>query len=131
MKELIELEHLEYWLWWYNSDVDKYSRMVSDNDVDKVYQYAMVMKCAIHIYVEHKGKVNAEEAGVGDFQEDNIGGVEQVREDNVGGVEQVEEANVSGVEQVEDTEDNEDSDFEPDGLSFDHSEDETTLELDN
>ncbi|CAL5188396.1 unnamed protein product [Lathyrus oleraceus] len=51
VKELTELEHLEYWLWRYNNDADKYSRMVSDSDADKVYQYAMVIKCAVHIYV--------------------------------------------------------------------------------
>ena len=34
------------------------------------------MKCTIHIYVEHKDKGNAEEVGVGDFQEDDVGGVE-------------------------------------------------------
>lgn len=51
VKELTELEHLEYWLWRYNNDANKYSRMVSDNDADKVYQYAMVIKCAVHIYV--------------------------------------------------------------------------------
>ncbi|KAI5413836.1 hypothetical protein KIW84_058111 [Lathyrus oleraceus] len=127
--------------------------MVSDSDDDKVYQYAMVMKYAVHIYVEHKGNENDEEADVGDFQEENVGGVEQVGEHNVGGVEQVEkenvggiehvkeanvgdveqveEANVGGVEQVEDTEDNDDGDFEPAGLSFDDSEDERALGLDN
>lgn len=104
-------------------------------------------------YVEHKDKGNAEEVDVGDFQVDNVGGVEQVEEDNVGGVEQVEEANiggvepveeanvgdiepveevnVGGVEQVEDTEDSDDSDFEADGLSFYDSEDERALGLDN
>ncbi|CAL5184718.1 unnamed protein product [Lathyrus oleraceus] len=153
VKELTKLEYSEYWLWWYNNDDDKYSRMVSDSNVDKVYQYDMVMKCAVHIYVEHKGKGNAEEANVGDFQEDNVGGVEQVEEDSVGGVEQIEEANiggvehveevnvgdvehvgetnVDGVEQVEDTEDNEDSDFEANGLSFDDSEDERAPGLDD
>lgn len=101
VKELTKLEYSEYWLRWYNNDGDKYSRMVSDSNVDKVYQYDMVMKCAVHIYVEHKGKGNAEEANVGDFQEDNVGGVEQVEEDSVGGVEQIEEANIGGVEHVE------------------------------
>ncbi|KAI5405796.1 hypothetical protein KIW84_052534 [Lathyrus oleraceus] len=86
--ELTELRHSEYWLWWYNSDANKYNRMVSYNDVDKVYQYAMVMKCAIHIYVEHKGK-------------------------------------------FKDTKDNEDSNFEAGDLSFDDSEDEMTLRLDD
>ncbi|KAI5389895.1 hypothetical protein KIW84_075273 [Lathyrus oleraceus] len=151
VKELTELEHAEYWVWWYNSDADKYSRMVSDSDADKVY--AMIIKYAVHIYVEHKGKGNAKEADVGDFQEENVDGVEQVEEDNVGGfeqveednvggvehveeanvcdVEKVEEANVGGVEQVKDTEDSEDTDFEPDGLSFDDSEDERALGLDD
>lgn len=150
VKELTKLEHSEYWLWWYNNDADKYSRMVSDSDVDKVYQYAMVMRCVVHIYVDHKGKGNAKEVDVGDFQEENVGGVEQVEEDNVGGVEQVEEDNVCGVEHVEETnvgdveqveeanvggveqvKDTEDSDFEPDGLSFNDSEDERDLWLDN
>lgn len=151
VKELTQLEHAEYWVWWYNSDADKYIRMVSDSDADKVY--AMIIKYAVHIYVEHKGKGNAKEADVGDFQEENVDGVEQVEEDNVGGFEQVEEdnvggvehveeanvcdvekvekANVGGVEQVKDTEDSEDIDFEPDGLSFDNSEDERDLGLDD
>ncbi|KAI5447484.1 hypothetical protein KIW84_015079 [Lathyrus oleraceus] len=50
--------------------------MVSDRDADKVYQYDMVMKCAIHIYVEHKGKGNAEGA---DVEEVNVGGNEDER----------------------------------------------------
>ncbi|KAI5386016.1 hypothetical protein KIW84_072549 [Lathyrus oleraceus] len=64
-------------------------------------------------------------------QEDNVGDVKQVKEDNVGGVEHVEEANVGGVKQVEDTEDGKDSDFESDDLSFDDSEDERALGLDD
>ncbi|CAK8572845.1 unnamed protein product [Lathyrus sativus] len=87
--------------------------MVSDTNVDKVYQYAIEMKCAVHIYVEHKIKCNAQEADVGDFQEDDVdgveqdevgndvGGVENGEEGNVGGVEKVEEAIIGGVEQVE------------------------------
>lgn len=100
------------------------------------------MKCAVHIYVEHKGNDNAEEADVGEFEEENVGGAKQVEEDNVGGVVHVEEANVGdveqieedhvgGVEQFEDTEDNDDSDFEPDGLSFDDSEHERDPGLDD
>ncbi|KAI5402328.1 hypothetical protein KIW84_050078 [Lathyrus oleraceus] len=96
----------------------------------------------VHIYVEHKDNDNAEEADVGEFEEENVGGVKQVEEDNVGGVEHVEEANVGDVEQIEednvggveqfkDTEDNDDSDFEPDGLSFDDSEHERDPGLDD
>ncbi|KAI5422378.1 hypothetical protein KIW84_045722 [Lathyrus oleraceus] len=85
-----------------------------------------------HTYVKLKGKGNAEEADVGDFQEDDVVGVEQdeVGNDvggvesvevgnNVGGVEQVKKGNVGGVEQVE----------EADGLSFDDSGDERALGL--
>lgn len=56
VKELIEPEHSGYWLWWYDSDADKYSRMVSDNDAHMVYQYAMIMKCAIHKLYDLVGK---------------------------------------------------------------------------
>ncbi|KAI5393976.1 hypothetical protein KIW84_060902 [Lathyrus oleraceus] len=111
VKELTELEHSEYWLWWYNIDVDKYSRMVSDSDADKV-EYDNI-------------------GGVEQVEEDNVGGVEHVEEAIVGDVEQVEEANVGGVEQVEDTRDSEGSDFEANGLSFDDSEDERPLGLDD
>ncbi|CAI8600224.1 unnamed protein product [Vicia faba] len=106
VKEIIELEHSEYWLWWYNNDLDRYSRMISDSDVDKVYQYVMEMKCVVHIYVEHKGKCNAQEADVGDVQEDDVLGVEQDEVGNdVGGVEHVEVGNVIGVEHVKDERD--------------------------
>ncbi|KAI5438248.1 hypothetical protein KIW84_024118 [Lathyrus oleraceus] len=81
VKELTELEHLEYWLWRYNNDADKYSRMVSDSDADKV------------------GEDNV--GGVEQVEEDNVGGVEHVEEATVGDVEHVEEANVGDVEQVE------------------------------
>ncbi|KAI5417584.1 hypothetical protein KIW84_042262 [Lathyrus oleraceus] len=108
MKELTELEHSEYWLWWYNIDADKYSIMVSDSYDDKVKEDDV--------------------GGVEQVKEDNVGGVEHVKEVNVGDVEQVEEANVGGVEQVEDMKD---IDFEIDGLSFDNSEDERDLGLDN
>ncbi|KAI5447367.1 hypothetical protein KIW84_014998 [Lathyrus oleraceus] len=128
MKELTELEHSKYWLRWYNNNAHKYSRMVSDSDTDKVYQYVMIMKCAVHIYVEHKDKGNAEEV---DVKKANIDGVEPVEEANVGDIEQVEKVNVGGVEQVKDTEDSGDSDFEADGLSFYDSEDERALGLDN
>ncbi|CAL5195758.1 unnamed protein product [Lathyrus oleraceus] len=87
-----------------------------------------------HTYVKLKGKGNAEETDVGDFQEDDVvgveqdevgndvGGVENVEVGNdVGGVEQVEKGNVGGVEQVE----------EADGLSFNDSGDERALGLDD
>ncbi|KAI5393875.1 hypothetical protein KIW84_060830 [Lathyrus oleraceus] len=134
VKELTELEHLEYWLWWYNNDADKYSRMDSDSDVDKVK--AMQKKLMYVVFKEEnvRGVEQVEEDNVGGIEqveEDNVGGAEHVEEANVGDVEQVEEANVGGVEQVEDTEDIEDKDFEPNGLSFDDSEDERALGLDD
>ncbi|KAI5404378.1 hypothetical protein KIW84_051514 [Lathyrus oleraceus] len=112
----------------------------------------MEMKRTVHIYVKRKGKGNAQEADVSNFQEDDVDGVEQdeVRNDvggienvkvgnDVDGVEQVEKGNVRGVEQVkevlvggvEQVEDTEDSDFEAGGLSFDDIEDAITLGLDD
>ncbi|XP_050890202.1 uncharacterized protein LOC127095575 [Lathyrus oleraceus] len=86
--------------------------MVSDSDDEKVYQYAMEMKSTMRIYVEHKG--NVQEVEVGDVQEDEMG---DVQEDDVDG--------------NEDNGSSEDNDFEVDSLSFDDSEDERALGLDD
>ncbi|CAI8595942.1 unnamed protein product [Vicia faba] len=113
----------------------------------------MEMKFVVHIYVEHNGKGNAQEAG---GQEDDVCGVEQDEIGNVSGVEQDGVGNVDGVEQVEicnvvvvekvegidvvgveqvevrdENEDSEDNDFEAGGLSFDNSEDERAIGLDD
>lgn len=79
VKEINDIEHSEYWLPWYNNDAYRYSRMVSDSDAEKVYQYVMEMKSIVQIYVEHKG--NVQEVKVSDVQEDEVG---DVQEDDVG-----------------------------------------------
>ncbi|CAL5198392.1 unnamed protein product [Lathyrus oleraceus] len=133
VKEITELEHSEFWSWWYNNDDDRYNITVSDTNAEKVYQYTMEMKSTLHIYVEHKG--NVQEVEVCDVQEDEIG---DVREDDVGDAQEDEVGDVhindGGDVQEDENEDNgssEDNDFEVDGLSFDDSEDEIAIELDD
>lgn len=69
VKDLSQLEHSEYWLWWYNNDSDN-NIMVSDSDANDVYKYVVEMKCVMDIYIEHKvhdcdeGGVNVEDEGV-------------------------------------------------------------------
>ncbi|CAL5197934.1 unnamed protein product [Lathyrus oleraceus] len=133
MKEITELEYSEYWLWWYNNDANRYSRMVSDSDAEKVYQYAMEMKITMHIYVKHEGSVQevevsyVQEDEVGDVQEDDVG---DAQEDEVSDVHRNDVSDVQEYEN-EDSDNSEDNDFEVDGLTFDDSEDDTALGLDD
>ncbi|CAI8591611.1 unnamed protein product [Vicia faba] len=113
-----------------------YNRMVNDSDVVKVYQYDMETKSIMHIYVEHKG--NVQEDGVDGVQEGEVGNVQQddaddVQQDNVGDVQEDEVGDVH-TDDADENEDNgsgEDIYFEVDGLSFDDSEDERAIGLDD
>ncbi|CAL5201651.1 unnamed protein product [Lathyrus oleraceus] len=76
VKDLCQLEHSKYWLWWYNNESDKHSRTLSDSDVNEVYKFTVEMKCVVDIYVKHKvvniGVVNVEEeCGVNDDDDDD------------------------------------------------------------
>ncbi|CAL5201636.1 unnamed protein product [Lathyrus oleraceus] len=77
VKDLCQLEHSKYWLWWYNNESNRHNRMVSDSDANEVYKFTVKMKCVVDIYVEHKvvhiGVVNVEEeGGVNDDDEVNV-----------------------------------------------------------
>ncbi|KAI5391079.1 hypothetical protein KIW84_076082 [Lathyrus oleraceus] len=54
VKDLCQLEYLEYWLWWYNNESDIHIRMVCNSDANEVYKFVVEMKCVMDIYVEHK-----------------------------------------------------------------------------
>ncbi|KAI5415887.1 hypothetical protein KIW84_041067 [Lathyrus oleraceus] len=93
----------------------------------------MEMKSIMHIYVEHT--CNAKEVEVGDVQEDDVG---DVQEDEVGDVHtnDVGDVNTYDVGDVQEDENDdsgssEDNGFEVDDLSFDDSEDEIALGLDD
>ena len=93
LKDISDLNHSKYKLWWYKNDEKKYKRIVNDNDVEEVYKYAIKMKCLVHLYVDHsiKGIVspdpNPEKHEHGDgnnFEEDKQGDEINVEEDEQG-----------------------------------------------
>ena len=53
LKELGYDDHLQYRLWWYVIEDDKYKRIVDDNDTDVVGDYVVEKKRVAHLYVEH------------------------------------------------------------------------------
>ncbi|CAI8596581.1 unnamed protein product [Vicia faba] len=100
MKDITQLEHSQYMLWWYNNERDMYSIMVTNSDADEVYQYAMIMKIAMHLYVDPKY--------VGGVQVTDICGVQV---NDVGCV-QVNEANEEEDNEANDVQDNDVNDVQ-------------------
>lgn len=60
VKDITHLEHSQFWLWWYNSEADKYIRIVNDSDARVVFTYVVEMNFEVDIYVEHNGGINVE-----------------------------------------------------------------------
>lgn len=107
--------------------------MVTDRDDVKVYQYDMETKHTMHIYVEHKGnfrevEVNdVEEDEVCDVQEDDVGDAQEDKLDNV----HIDDVCDAQEDETEDNGSSQDNEFEVDGVSFDDSEDDRALGLDD
>ncbi|KAI5429987.1 hypothetical protein KIW84_034532 [Lathyrus oleraceus] len=121
--------------------------MVNDKDVDKVYKYTNETKCVVHLYVDHSvrgvvgvtveedehddGGVNVEE------EEQDDGGVNVEEEEQCDATNNVEEdaqydcgANIED-ENSDGSDDIDDSDYETSGITFDDSEEEMDLGLDD
>ena len=64
VKDITQFDHLEYWLWWYKNDSNKYNRRVNNNDAHEVYNVVKA-KCVMHIYVKHNVK-GMDEVNVGE-----------------------------------------------------------------